>query len=104
MHFPIQKYTLLLFCYVFLPNEKLNAFVIIFRVRLIASVPGRHTGLNKTKWGHLKLRKARLFALLTIREATSLEKIVEKIVKRMSQSKAYISNEQNYNFFAPSCS
>ena len=26
-------------------------------VRLIASVPGRHTGLNKTKWGHLKLRK-----------------------------------------------
>lgn len=27
------------------------------RVRLIASVPGRHTGLNKTKWGHLKLRK-----------------------------------------------
>ena len=25
--------------------------------RLIASVPGRHTGLNKTKWGHLKLRK-----------------------------------------------
>ncbi|CAH3145245.1 unnamed protein product [Pocillopora meandrina] len=27
------------------------------RVRLIASVPGRHTGVNKTKWGHLKLRK-----------------------------------------------
>lgn len=27
------------------------------KVRLIASVPGRHTGLNKTKWGHLKLRK-----------------------------------------------
>lgn len=80
MHFLIQKYTLLLFGNVFLPNEKLNAFVIIFRVRLIASVPGRHTGLNKTKWGHLKLRKARLFALLTIREATSLEKIVEKIV------------------------
>ena len=67
--------------------------LLIFRVRLIASVPGRHTGLNKTKWGHLKLRKARLFALLTIREATSLEKIVEKIVKRMSQSKACISNE-----------
>lgn len=27
------------------------------RVHLIASVPGRHTGLSKTKWGHLKLRK-----------------------------------------------
>ncbi|KAJ7384710.1 tyrosyl-DNA phosphodiesterase 1 [Desmophyllum pertusum] len=27
------------------------------RVRLIASVPGRHTAVNKTKWGHLKLRK-----------------------------------------------
>ena len=27
------------------------------RVRLIASVPGRHTGISKTKWGHLKLRK-----------------------------------------------
>ncbi|EDO46775.1 predicted protein, partial [Nematostella vectensis] len=26
-------------------------------VRLIASVPGRHAGLNKNKWGHLKLRK-----------------------------------------------
>lgn len=66
--------------------------LLIFRVRLIASVPGRHTGLNKTKWGHLKLRKARLFALLTIREATSLEKIVEKIIKRMSQSKAFQMN------------
>jgi len=27
------------------------------RVHLIASVPGRHTGIHKTKWGHLKLRK-----------------------------------------------
>ncbi|XP_046847877.1 tyrosyl-DNA phosphodiesterase 1-like isoform X2 [Xenia sp. Carnegie-2017] len=27
------------------------------RVRLVASVPGRHTGVHKDKWGHLKLRK-----------------------------------------------
>ncbi|XP_028398531.1 tyrosyl-DNA phosphodiesterase 1-like isoform X2 [Dendronephthya gigantea] len=27
------------------------------RVRLIASVPGRHVGTNKDRWGHLKLRK-----------------------------------------------
>ena len=31
--------------------------LINFRVRLIASVPGRHTGVNKTRWGHLKLCK-----------------------------------------------
>ena len=27
------------------------------RVRLIASVPGAHTGGEMNKWGHLKLRK-----------------------------------------------
>ncbi|XP_031555938.1 tyrosyl-DNA phosphodiesterase 1-like [Actinia tenebrosa] len=27
------------------------------RVHLIASVPGRHSGSSKSKWGHLKLRK-----------------------------------------------
>ena len=27
------------------------------RVRLLASVPGRHIGINKDKWGHMKLRK-----------------------------------------------
>lgn len=40
------------------PKRAWSVFVcFLFRVRLIASVPGRHTGLNKTKWGHLKLRK-----------------------------------------------
>ena len=28
-----------------------------FRVRIIASVPGAHTGKNMHKWGHMKLRK-----------------------------------------------
>lgn len=28
----------------------------IFQVRLIASVPGYHTGTNLKKWGHMKLR------------------------------------------------
>ena len=35
-------------------------FLLLFcpiRVHLIASVPGRHTGSDKNKWGHLKLRK-----------------------------------------------
>ncbi|CAB3995701.1 tyrosyl-DNA phosphodiesterase 1-like [Paramuricea clavata] len=27
------------------------------KVRLLASVPGRHIGINKDKWGHMKLRK-----------------------------------------------
>lgn len=27
-----------------------------FQVRLIASVPGYHTGSNLKKWGHMKLR------------------------------------------------
>lgn len=27
-----------------------------FQVRLIASVPGYHTGVNLKKWGHMKLR------------------------------------------------
>ena len=31
--------------------------LINFRVSLIASVPGRHTGVNKIKWGHLKLHR-----------------------------------------------
>ena len=31
----------------------------IVRVRLIASVPGRHVGQQKMRWGHLKLRQVR---------------------------------------------
>ena len=29
------------------------------RVRIVASVPGAHTGKNMHKWGHMKLRKVR---------------------------------------------
>ena len=39
------------------------------RVRLIASVPGAHTGRHMHKWGHLKLRKVAL--LLMVRNGTS---------------------------------
>ena len=34
-----------------------TSFIPICRVRLVASVPGAHTGLNMHKWGHMKLRK-----------------------------------------------
>ena len=39
---------------------KMNECVCVVRVRLIASVPGAHTGINMLKWGHMKLRKVRV--------------------------------------------
>ena len=35
-------------------------YVTLCRVRIIASVPGAHTGKNMHKWGHMKLRKVSL--------------------------------------------
>ena len=33
--------------------------VLFCRVRIVASVPGAHTGKNMHKWGHMKLRKVK---------------------------------------------
>ena len=35
-----------------------------FSARIVASVPGRHTGLAKSKWGHLRLRNVSLRVVL----------------------------------------
>ena len=32
-------------------------WIFLHRVRIVASVPGAHTGKNMHKWGHMKLRK-----------------------------------------------
>lgn len=37
-------------------SKLVSAAVCNFQVRLIASVPGYHTGNNMKKWGHMKLR------------------------------------------------
>ena len=38
-------------------NLHLARYCLDYRVRLIASVPGAHTGTSMHKWGHMKLRK-----------------------------------------------
>lgn len=48
LHLHVIFLCLLLF---FWPYEKAS-----FQVRLIASVPGYHSGINLKKWGHMKIR------------------------------------------------
>lgn len=45
-----------------------NVFLFSYRsrVRLIASVPGRHSGADKDKWGHLRLQKVWTFCALCV--------------------------------------
>ena len=56
------------------------SFVGLFRVHLIASVPGAHTGLGMLKWGHMKLRKVRTQYLTEIYIKLEIKRIASIVM------------------------